>query len=194
MAKLILCAHQKGGVGKSTLALNLAINLSQSSRVAILDMDHQGSLHQLQGDFEAIKITNDKNILKNNLGYDFLLIDTPPYLSDELPGLINSADLIVVPTKAGILDVLAIKSTLDLIKREKMDYKALIVFNMIKPNTTLTEDIMEVAMPLKINIAQTRISDLVAFTRSVAHQGVGYDSKAQQQLNNLTREILSLLL
>lgn len=134
MTKIILCVHQKGGVGKSTIALNLAINLSQSSKVSILDMDHQGSLLQLDGEFNEIYITNDQHLLSDTTDYDFIIVDTPPYLSNKLPGLILAADLILIPTKAGILDILAITTTLDLIKREKMDFKALIVFNMIKPN------------------------------------------------------------
>ncbi|MEP3210892.1 MAG: ParA family protein [Maribacter sp.] len=194
MTKLILCVHQKGGVGKSTIALNLALNLSDSSKVAILDMDHQGSLLQLHEKIDGIYITNDEQIISNNIEYDFIIIDTPPYLSNALPNLIQVSDLIVIPTKAGILDVLAIKSTLDLVKREKMDSKALIVFNMIKPNTTLTKNIMELVKPFEIPVARTKISDLVAFTRSVALQGVRHHIKAQGQINNLTKEILIRLL
>lgn len=194
MVKLILCAHQKGGVGKSTIALNLAINLSQNSKVAILDLDHQGSLSQLQRKFDHLTITNDTTLLEHKLDYDFIVIDTPPYLSNKLPELIRESDLIVVPTKAGILDVLAITSTLDLIKQEKMDSKALVVFNMIKPNTTLTGDIMDSVIHLNIKVAKTKISDLVAFTRSVALLGLPVNSKAQNQLNKLTKEVLRQLL
>ncbi len=194
MTKIILCAHQKGGVGKSTISLLLSISLSKFSRVAILDMDHQGSLMQLREQFQDFEISNSKLLLSNDLDYDIIIVDTPPYLSNELSQLIQIADLIIIPTKAGILDVLAISSTIDLIKQEKMESKALIVLNMIKPKTTLTKDIMESLEPFKIEVAKTKISDLVAFTRSAALRSVSYNSKAQAQLNCLTQEILTRLL
>lgn len=194
MPKTILFAHQKGGVGKSTIALNLAISLCKHSKVAIVDLDHQGSLLQLKSKFEQFDISNNKNLLKRNKEYDFIIIDTSPYLSHNLPDLFRLADLIVIPTKAGILDVLAITSTIDLIKQEKMQSKALIVFNMVKPNTTLTGDILKTLEPFDINVAKNKLSDLVAFTRSVILNGVSYNANAQSQLDNLTKEILTLLL
>ena len=44
MPYFILTTHQKGGVGKSTLTYNLAINLKDKAKVCIVDMDVQGSL------------------------------------------------------------------------------------------------------------------------------------------------------
>ena len=194
MAKIILVTHQKGGVGKSTLTINLALNLSAGSKVAILDMDYQGSLYQLRKTYTDLYMTDAKDILSDHEGFDFIIIDTPPYLSDNLPDLIQVADLIIVPTKAGILDILAISSTIGLIEKEKMLFKALIVFNMVKPNTTLTKEIMDTAKEFDVKIAETRINDLVCFTRSVVYKGVAGNTKAQDQLNSLTEEILTLLL
>ena len=196
MPNVILITHQKGGVGKSTLTFNLAQNIAKSSKVAVIDFDLQGSLSQLKEiitSFDIIPFVEDiNNIL--NLDYDFVFIDTPPYLSNHLPKLISIADLVLVPTKAGILDLLAIKSTLKLIELEHKTNATLVVFNMIKPNTTLTLDIVIGLEDYKVPIAKTHISDLVAFTRSVVLQGVTNDRNAQRQLDQLTKEILLLLL
>ena len=43
MAKIVLITHQKGGVGKSTITYNLAVNLKDNAAVCIVDMDVQGS-------------------------------------------------------------------------------------------------------------------------------------------------------
>ena len=173
MPKIILITHQKGGVGKSTLTFNLAQNIAKSSKVAALDFDLQGSLSQLKEmitSFDIIPFVEDiNNILK--LDYDFVFIDTPPYLSNHLPKLIGIADLI-----------------------EHKSDATLVVFNMIKPNTTLTLDILIGLEEYKVPIAKTHISDLVAFTRSVVLKGVANDSNAQRQLDQLTKEILLLLL
>ena len=134
MPKIILITHQKGGVGKSTLTFNLAQNISNGSKVAVLDFDLQGSLRQLKElvtDFEIIPYQGEIEKI-SDLDYDFIFIDTPPYLSNQMPKLISIANLIIVPTKAGILDLLAIKNTLEVIDLAKRTTDTLIVFNMIK--------------------------------------------------------------
>lgn len=196
MPKIILITHQKGGVGKSTLTFNLAQNIAANSRVAVLDFDLQGSLSQLEElvtDFKIIPY-QDKLESISELQYDFIFIDTPPYLSNHLAKLISISDLIIVPTKAGILDLLAIKSTLAIIEQEKRTMDTLVVFNMIKPNTTLTLDILIGLEEYNVKIATTHISDLVAFTRSVLVKGVSNDKNAQKQIDQLTEEILTQLI
>ena len=196
MPKIILITHQKGGVGKSTLTFNLAQNIAANSRVAVLDFDLQGSLSQLEElvtDFKIIPY-QDKLESISELQYDFIFIDTPPYLSNHLAKLISISDLIIVPTKAGILDLLAIKSTLAIIEQEKRTMDTLVVFNMIKPNTTLTLDILNGLEEYNVKIATTHISDLVAFTRSVLLKGVSNDKNAQKQIDQLTEEILTQLI
>jgi chromosome partitioning protein len=196
MVKIILITHQKGGVGKSTLTFNLAQNFSSNSKVAVLDFDLQGSLSQLKEivtGFDIIPYVEEINSI-SDLNYDFIFIDTPPYLSNHLSKLIQIADLILVPTKAGILDILAIKSTLKLIELEHKSNSTLILFNMIKPNTTLTQDILISLEEYNVPIAKTHISDLVAFTRSVIMNGVTNDRNAKFQLDQLTKEVLFLLL
>lgn len=196
MSKIILLTHQKGGVGKSTLAFNLAQNLSKSSTVAIVDLDLQGSLSQLSGlvtDFDIIPFTDDMASIPK-LDYDFIFVDTPPYLSNQLSQLVQLADLIVVPIKVGILDLLAIKSTLELIGNENVSERVMVVFNMVKANTTLTLDILIGLEEYSVPIAKTHISDLVAFTRSVLLNGVENDGNAKKQLDKLTEEILIKLI
>lgn len=194
MAKIILITHQKGGVGKSTLTFNLAQNLSEHSKVAVLDMDAQGSLSQLSNMVESFHITTDQNILAEDSKLDFIFVDTPPYLSEQLKRLIQLADLILVPTKAGILDLLAIENTIGLIKEEQKEKETLIILNMIKANTTITNDILKNLDSFNVRVAKTRISDLVAFTRSPLLKGVTNDRNAQKQMDSLTKEVLTSLI
>jgi chromosome partitioning protein len=196
MTKIILITHQKGGVGKSTLAFNLAQNIASGAKVGVLDFDLQGSLSQIKElvtDFDVIPFKENLDSILE-LDYDFIFIDTPPYLTNHLSKLISIADLIIVPTKAGILDLLAIKSTLTIIEQEQRTKDTLIVFNMVKPNTTLTLDILIGLEEYNVKIANTHISDLVAFTRSVLLKGVTNDKNAQKQIDNLTTEVLTKLL
>lgn len=194
MAKIILASHQKGGVGKSTLTYNLACNLKDNAKVAMVDVDYQGSLVKISSMSEVPIFTIDKlnDVLQDD--YDFVFVDTPPYLSEELPRLYQLADAIVVPTKAGIFDVLAMEDTVNLIKEHNVEEKTVIVFNMVKPNTTLTEEIKNQASQYGLKIAKTMISDLVVFGRSVMEGGVTDSNNAQRQIDNLSKDIFTILI
>ena len=65
---------------------------------------------------------------------------------------------------------------------------------MIKANTTLTLDILIGLEEYNVKIANTHISDLVAFTRSVLVKGVTNDKNAQLQIDSLTKEILTKII
>ena len=121
-----------------------------------------------------------------------LFIDTPPYLSTTLPQLFDLSDFIIVPTKAGIADLMAIRSTIAMITARSANEKAFIVFNMIKPQTTLTDEISKMLADFPVAVAKTQISDLVAFTRSFITSGVE-TKKRIHQMDQLTEEILNLL-
>lgn len=65
---------------------------------------------------------------------------------------------------------------------------------MIKANTSLTEDIKNNLNEYDVTVAETQISDLVSFTRSVLLNGVEKDNNAQKQIDSLTKEILKKLI
>lgn len=198
--KIITVAHQKGGVGKTTLALNIAYCLKHSMRVAILDSDPQGSISGI-GEFvglEGLDLIPITDLGKRKNDYDIAIIDTPPYLSSLLPDFFELSDYVLVPTKAGILDIMAIKATIDLLKisqKKNTDLKAGIVLNMIQHSTTLTQDIKNQLDIYDIPIHETMISQRVSYARSPLTGGIfeTEDDKAQQEIISLTKEILQSL-
>ena len=193
MPYFLLTTHQKGGVGKSTLTYNLAINLKDQAKVCIVDMDLQGSLSDFK-DFSPVPIfAADKLSELQSSDFDFVFIDTPPYLSNQLSELCNIANVIIIPTKAGVFDGLAIRSTIEIVKQSKGEKKSLIVFNMVKPNTSLTDEIKNQLDNYNIKVAETMVSDLVSFSRSALNNGVKDNPKALSQIEALTNEILTIL-
>lgn len=126
MPKIILTTHQKGGVGKSTIAYNLACNIRENAKVCIVDMDFQGSLTNISELSEVPIFTAEKLSETIKSDYDFIFIDTPPYLNEKIIELCTISNVIIIPTKAGVLDLLAIKSTIDLIKKAKAEKKLLL--------------------------------------------------------------------
>ena len=198
--KIITVAHQKGGVGKTTLSLNLAYCFAQGTRVAIVDSDPQASAANLkeilsQHGIDLIEPVDIPNVQDK---YDVVIIDTPPYLTTSLPDFFSYSDFVLVPTKASILDIMAIRATIQLLRQAqqlKPALKTLIVLNMVKPVTTLTNDIKEALLHYDFPLANTTVSDRVSYTRSPISGGVFETdhSKAKDEIISLTQEIITAL-
>lgn len=189
--KIITSIHQKGGVGKSTLTFNLANNLRKNGKICIIDVDPQGSLYETKSlsEVDTFHISELEKV--KELKYDFAFVDTPPYLFAGAKELLEMSDIVIIPIKAGIFDTLSIKRTVDQLKDFNCEKNALIVFNMVKHSTTITEEIKEQVKEFGIPVSENYISDLVAFTRSSITKGVEDSRTAQKQLDELTKEILT---
>lgn len=196
MSKIITIAHQKGGVGKSTLALNLAYSFAKNVNTLLTDIDPQGSTIQLSGiipDLSIIPFSN--NIYTKN--FEALFIDTPPYLMNEMLPIFLKSDLVIIPTKAGVPDIMAIRSTVELVKEAQKTNKKLksaIVLNMVKPRASITEQAKEQLKEYGLPIIG-EIRDRVAYTNTFLTGGVltGADENAKTEINELTSKILELL-
>ena len=199
MAKIITLAHQKGGVGKSTLALNLALCFKDQLSVALIDSDLQGSIYHLKEDFPELDILAPEKISEiPDLDYDLIIVDTPPYLSNRLNELFGYSDYVLVPTKAGFFDVMAIKSTLALIKfaqAQNQNLKAGIVLNMLKPRSGITAEVVELIQSLGTPLLKTRVFDRVSLARSSMTSGIlkSADQKAIEEVTFLAEEIVDLI-
>lgn len=200
MAKIITVAHQKGGVGKSTIAINLALAFQDQLKVALVDTDLQGSLYHIREDFPDLQIIGvDKFQDIQQLAFDLVVVDTPPYLSSRLPELFLYSDFILVPTKAGFFDVMAIRSTLALIKQAQgkaPQIKAGIVLNMIKPRSGITQEVADLLQSLGTPLLQSRVHDRVSIARSSMTGGIlnGHDARAKSEIMALTEEIVDQIM
>jgi len=196
--KVITIAHQKGGVGKTTLALNLAYCLSEDLRIGITDTDLQGSISDIRQFLTGIDLVPLANIQKKEpLPYDMIIIDTPPYLTDKLHEIFLLSDFVLVPTKAGYLDALAVKATIALFdeaRKKKPTLKAGVVLNMLT-RTNLNEEVKEILDEYTLPVLNTRISQRVSYARSPITSGVfaSDDEKAKKEIVDLAGEIIGFL-
>lgn len=97
--RTILVCNQKGGVGKSLVADELAFSLERSGvPTSFYDLDSQGgTLHETR---EAE-------------GAEAAVVDTPGALAAELPQWVSAADVVVIPTRAGARDIEPLVRTRD---------------------------------------------------------------------------------
>ncbi len=201
MPKIITLAHQKGGVGKSTISLNLAFAFSGDLRVALLDTDIQGTISQLKPLIQGIDIlpSNTPIVdLPHLKEYDVIIVDTPPYLSKDLTPLMNVSDLIIVPTKASIPDLLAIRATIKLIKEglaKNTKLRTAALITMAVPNAGLNDEIMTDISQLGVDVLKTLIHQRESYKRSMVTNGVANlnDKKAIREITSLGEEIIEML-
>lgn len=198
--KIITVAHQKGGVGKTTLSLNLAYCFSQGAKVAVIDIDPQGSISGLKDILakQGIDLIQPKEMEQAKNKYDIAIIDTPPYLTTALPEFFGYSDFVLVPTKASILDIMAISATIELLKKaqnQRPNLKSGIVVNMVKSRTSITEDMKEVLQQYEFPMLEAMVSDRVSYTRSPISGGVFEtdDEKAKDEILNLAKEIITMM-
>lgn len=189
MRKIVI-AHQKGGVGKSTVALNLYHTLKGKMDVAIQDFDNQGTILRVLGDelvYKKGEILDD---------HQLLIIDTPPYLFHELPILLKEADMVIIPTRKSIPDLLAIGDTIKIVnegKSKNKDLKIFVLYNQVDNRTSLNEPIEEKIKAMGVEAFVSQLHNRINYSRSIMSEtGIyGLDPKAEQEFKELTNEILA---
>ena len=148
MKKLVV-ASQKGGVGKTTLALHLAVAAHEAGAgpVVMVDVDPQGSLaaawNLREAEHPAMARTTISELgatLKDLEadGFKLVVIDTPPAITDTISSVLELADLVVVPTRASPVDLASVGATLDLIENAG-NRPFFFVINGAKPKARLTQ-------------------------------------------------------
>lgn len=187
--RTIVIAHQKGGVGKSTIAINLYHTLKDKMSISLQDYDNQGTTLRALGDKVFKK---DDNVDDCQL----LVIDTPPYLFHELPTLLKNADMVIIPTRKSLPDLLAIGDTIALVnegKAKNKDLKIFVLYNQVDSRTSLNEPIEEKIESMGVEAFATQLHNRVSYSRSiVSENGIyGLDPKAEQEFKELTNEILT---
>lgn len=207
-AKIITVAQQKGGAGKTTLALHLATSLAkQGHKVICFDIDPQGSLSEwYKRRQEKYGETRPYPEVKSLSGWrlgseisrlqdkcDFFIIDCPPGLEVESKVAIRSANVALVPVQPSPIDVWSTAAILEFMNKENIPFR--LVLNRMRA-TNLTDQIRKDLKQMHAPIAKTTIGSRVGFALSVMH-GLGIseaipNSEAAAEMDALADEVLKL--
>ncbi|RYY22198.1 MAG: hypothetical protein EOP41_07460 [Sphingobacteriaceae bacterium] len=107
--------------------------------------------------------------------------------------------MVIIPTKPGIADLMAIRATIAMLQDvhdKNPNLKKVIVFNMVKMSSSITAKIKELVDAYEIPVCKRMITDRVSFARSLAIDDGIYgleDAKAKEELDELTQEVIDIL-
>jgi chromosome partitioning protein len=170
--KTIAIQSQKGGTGKTTTALNLAVAAERAGHTAVvIDLDPQASAagwkDSRSGDTPVVVSVAPARLPQalqaaQEGGADLVLIDTAPHAESAALAAAKAADLILIPCRPGILDLRAISTTADLVKIAGKP--AFVVLNAMPPGATrLIADARAAVAVHGLEVAPVAIEQRAAF-------------------------------
>lgn len=208
MAKVISFLNGKGGVGKTTLALNVATSLGNGGyNVMAVDTDPQFSLSDFYHEkmpFDISEADSEKEVYKVKKkydNYDYIIIDGAGSLSNISSSAVFMSDLVVMPLTPSALDYKASGSLVDVIeaRNETQPNKVIArwLINKVVPGTVMTNVLKSAIAESGIEAFRTTIAQRQSYIRSLNEEGSTiYDSKDNQakgEIDVLVKEILEVL-
>ena len=208
--KVITIAQQKGGTGKTTLAVHLAMAFIKfhNLKVAVIDTDPQGSLGKWFMIRSEIKLTNgdltfktaslwgaqyESKILKQQ--HDIVIIDTPPKIESDARPAIEASDLVLIPISPSPVDFWATEPIFEIAIRAKK--RIVIQINRANPRAKLMKKTYAYIKDLGMEKTNTLIGHRQIFVASMGEGKTVIEKhkkgKAAQEIAELSSEIYSTL-
>jgi chromosome partitioning protein len=192
---IVTLMGQKGGVGKSTTAICLAMAaLERGQSTLLVDADPQGTVqtwsevaaeHQRRAPTvvsmgSAMHRPGQLESVARN--YDWTFIDCPPRHGEVQRSALMISDLAILPCGPSASDVWALSSSLELIQsarglRESLT--ACIVINRKQPRTALGRDVRAVLEKSGLQVLESELFYRVAYQEAIA-AGLGVTSRGRR--------------
>ncbi|WMS89296.1 ParA family partition ATPase [Pleionea litopenaei] len=202
---VISILNQKGGSGKTTIAVNLAHALKlDGSRVLLVDSDPQGSARDWneENEGEILPVVGlDRETLPKDLqaiksGYDWVVIDGAPQIARLAAAAVKASDLVIIPCQPSPYDIWAAADLVDVIKarQDVTDGKplsAFVVSRAIK-NTKLGKEIMEALESYGLPVLKSQTTQRVAYPTTASEGQTVFiepQSEAAKEIVALKEEI-----
>ena len=211
---IIAIVNQKGGVGKTTLSVNIATALALGvpgkfgKRVLLVDADPQRSalnwsdnrgteiLFPVTG---MPKKTLHRDLSSMSVNYDFTVIDGPPQADDITLSAMYAADFIIVPVQPSPYDIWAAKEIVEMVEKVqtlRAEVGCVFAVNRKIVNTAIGRDVTDALATYKIPVLGSHVHQRVAFAESAGSgKSVCQTDRtgiAATEIFNLTQNILEV--
>jgi len=212
--RVIAIANQKGGCGKTTIAMHLAGALARriEGRVLVVDADIQGSAvrwaasadesHPFPAHIAGLAAAGGhvhREVRKFQGAYAAIFVDCPPAVASPVPqSALMVADLVLVPVVPSPPDVWAAIGIRELVERMadiNPSLAARIVPNMVA-NTVMARDAIDALQELQMPLTKTQIGSRTAFRHAATFGTIVHDLKDQLAIGEIDRlldEVLDLV-
>jgi chromosome partitioning protein len=204
---IISVTSLKGGVGKSTVAQNLAVCFAHSQySVCIVDVDTNQSALRWSGlrdeELPAVPVYGltdgmelSKNIKHLNQSHEIVIIDGTPSLSQVTSKIILLADLLIIPILPSGLDIWATEKFIDRYRdAEQQKEETIPAYFLINQNqtTNLSREVKEVLEATGISVFNSSLRNRIAYREAVI-KGLGVfeykDEKAKAEMIELFKDV-----
>jgi chromosome partitioning protein len=215
-AKIIAVVNQKGGSGKTTISMQLAGAIARrGNKVLVVDADPQGTATRWAASAEdntpfpapvvglsAASAKVHREVKKFVEDYDCIIIDCPPAADSPVPqSALLIAELALVPIIPSPLDMWAavgIRQVIVNVNDINESLQARLVLNQCQPNTTLTQETLEVLPQFGIELTKAQIRHRQVYRQSAVfgqtvHNFGNKASAAIEEIEDLTSEIFHIL-
>lgn len=206
---IISILNQKGGSGKTTLAVNLARYFTLSNESTLLvDSDPQGSARDwhTNSDGELLTVigldrpTIDKDINKFKMLYNWIIIDGAPQLSNMAVKTVMCSDVVLIPVQPSPYDIWASNDIVELVKarRDITDGKLKAAFVVSRQiyNTSIGKEVRTILEQYELPIFKCGTFQRVAYATTANGSTVfdvrnmsTYDSIAKYEIRNIAQEL-----
>ena len=204
---VIALVGNKGGAGKTTLTVNLAVGLARIRSVVILDTDPQGSSAQwrlIAEDRTVPPVVSATDNLSKQLGelvtqYDYVVVDCPPSVhAPQTLAILQLCDLALIPIQPSPLDLWAsihIERAISEAKSSNPALKVRLIINQLEPRTTLSQLMRDALKEINVSVTETSIRRRAVYRvsalegRSVYAMGKR-GSAAVAELDQLIQEVI----
>ena len=195
--KTLAILSQKGGAGKTTIALHLAVTAEQAGvSTAIVDLDPQASAtgwKDSRSDETPAVVSTQAVRLPHVLdaarkaGAQLAILDTAPHSENSALAAARMADLILIPCRPAILDIRAITTTIDLARLAGKP--ACVVLNSIPSRGQLADEASLAISQMGVSVCPVRLGQRASYAHALT---AGQSVQEYEPTGKATEEIKQL--